>query len=58
MKVNDMIEQFQKTIEEIFINTWKHEGNVDQTYGDAIDFEIDNKHYCLTLKCMEEKNEK
>jgi uncharacterized membrane protein YebE (DUF533 family) len=57
MKIEHMIDEFAKTIQETFINTWKHDGYIDRTYKDKIDFEIDNKHYSLTIECMENKNE-
>lgn len=55
MKKENIIEAIADCIENKVFKEWKHDGFIDQTFSNAINVEIDGKHYSIELTEHEEQ---
>ncbi len=56
MQKENIIEALADCIENKIFEEWKHDGYIDQTFSNAIDVEIDGRHYTVELTEHEEKD--
>lgn len=54
MKINNITETMASVIKDTILGEWKHDGRIDNVFRDCIQTEIDDKHYVITIECMEE----
>lgn len=55
MQKENIIAALADCIESKIFKEWKHDGFIDATYSNAIDVEIDGKHYTIELTDHEEE---